>query len=79
MYLGGPENSKISVVEINCTKATMTESIIKNIESYHSISFTKKIYMTFYERSFLQINKTSSLEIFGSLKIILACIRNSLS
>ena len=39
MYLGGPENSKVSVVEINCTKASMTESIIKNISptiQYHS-------------------------------------------
>ena len=69
MFLGGPENSKVSIVEINCTKASMTESIIKNIQSYHLISFTKKIYMTFYQRSLLQIDKTSLLEIFGSLKI----------
>ena len=42
MYLGGPENSKVSVAEIDCIKASMAESIIKNIQSYHSISFTKK-------------------------------------
>ena len=35
MYLDGPENSKVSIVEIYCTKASMTESIIKNIQSYH--------------------------------------------
>ena len=46
MYLGGLENFKFSVVEINITKASMTESIIINIHSYHSISFTKKC-MTF--------------------------------
>ena len=35
MYLDGPENSKVSIVEIYCTKASMAESIIKNIQSYH--------------------------------------------
>ena len=32
MYLVGPENFKVSVVEIDCTKASMTESI-RNIQS----------------------------------------------
>ena len=48
MYLSGPENSKVTVVEIDCIKASITESIIKNIHSYHSISFTKKG-MTFHQ------------------------------
>ena len=48
MYLGGPEDTKVSVVEIDSTKASMTESIIKNIQSYHSISFEKKG-MTFHQ------------------------------
>ena len=35
MYLDGPENSKVSIVEIYCTKASTAESVIKNIQSYH--------------------------------------------
>ena len=35
MYLDGPENSKVSIVEIYCNKASTAESIIKNIQSYH--------------------------------------------
>ena len=46
MYLGEPENSKVSVIETDRTKARMTEGIIKNTQSYHSISFKKDVWLS---------------------------------
>ena len=48
MYPVGPVKSKASVVKINSTKPSITESITKSMQSYHSISFTKKG-MTFHQ------------------------------
>ena len=48
MYLGGPKDCKVSVVEIDRTQCIMTESSVKNIQSYHSISYTSNG-MTFYQ------------------------------
>ena len=52
MYLGGPENSKVSVVEINCTKASMTESIKKYPVLPFNIIHKKDIYDFLSKESF---------------------------
>ena len=48
LYLGGPESSKVSVVEISKNDTKITESKIQNIQSFHSVEFQEDK-MTFWQ------------------------------
>ena len=48
LYLGGPESSKLSVVEISKNDTKITESKIQNIQSFPSVEFQEDK-MTFWQ------------------------------
>ena len=57
LYLGGPADTKISVIEINKNDCHIVHSKIPNIQSFHSIAFTDKA-MTFWQYYNIGIGKT---------------------
>ena len=48
LHNGSPNNVKVSVAEIDKSAAQMSESKVRNIHSYHSVSFNERS-MTFWQ------------------------------
>ena len=56
LYLGGPADTKVSVIEINKNDSHIVRSKIPNIQSFHSIAFTDET-MTFWQYYNMGIGK----------------------
>ena len=57
LYLGGPADTKVSVIEINKNDCHIVNSKIPNIQSFHSIAFTDEA-MTFWQYYNIGMGKT---------------------
>ena len=57
LYLGGPADTKVSVIEINKNDCHIVHSKIPNFQSFHSIAFTDEA-MTFWQYYNIGIGKT---------------------
>ena len=57
LYLGGPADTKVSVIEINKNDCHVVHSKIPNTQSFHSVAFTDEA-MTFWQYYNIGIGKT---------------------
>ena len=72
LYLGGPADTKVSVIEINKNDCHIVHSKIPNIQSFHFIAFTDEA-MTFWQYYNIGIGKTlpfSGIEFESGVNIL---------
>ena len=75
LYLGGPADTKVSVIEIYKNDCHIVHSKIPNIQSFHSIAFTDEA-MTFWQYYNIRIGKNFHF-LVSSLNLVLMFLKSS--